>query len=184
MGLFSFVSESGKGCTATISSDQLVVEVINFASLVLYQLRVFFQYSLLPIKFVLGWSIYLCFLGCSQRFRNFYYSECGIGTKISSLSWLQSINTKRQITSLKVQLQTKRWYHICVTHNTQRALNGGNTIKVYIDGVLASSERLRSAILPAVELKRKKQFEWYSLGGSDQDLCRMCFYLFPVCLIF
>ena len=45
-------------------------------------------------------------------------------------------------------MQTKRWYHICVTHNTQRALNGGNTIKVYIDGVLASSERLRSAILP------------------------------------
>jgi hypothetical protein len=29
MGLFSFLSESGKGCTATISSDQFVVEVTN-----------------------------------------------------------------------------------------------------------------------------------------------------------
>lgn len=29
MGIFSFLSESGKGCTATISSDQLVVEVIS-----------------------------------------------------------------------------------------------------------------------------------------------------------
>lgn len=29
MGLFSFLSESGKGCSATISSDQLVVEVIG-----------------------------------------------------------------------------------------------------------------------------------------------------------
>lgn len=62
---------------------------------------------------------------------------------------LQSISNKRQITSLKVQLQTKRWYHICVTHNTQRALSGGNTIKVYIDGELVASDRFRSASLPA-----------------------------------
>lgn len=29
MGLFSFLSENGKGCSATISSEQFVVEVIS-----------------------------------------------------------------------------------------------------------------------------------------------------------
>ena len=29
MGLFSFLSETGKGCTASISSDQFVVEVTS-----------------------------------------------------------------------------------------------------------------------------------------------------------
>jgi len=62
MGLFSFLSESGKGCTATISSDQLVVEVISS-----FPSSYISFYSILTMKFVVGWSICLCFISCSRN---------------------------------------------------------------------------------------------------------------------
>lgn len=80
MGLFSFLSEGGKGCTALLCDDQLTVE---------------------------------------------------------------SISNKRQIGSMTVGLQLKRWYFVCITHSTGRALAGGNSLKVFINGELKASEKLR-----------------------------------------
>lgn len=66
---------------------------------------------------------------------------------VTGLLFLQSISNKCQTVSFQISLQLKQWYFICITHNTQRALSGGNIIKVYLDGELAATEKLRSVIL-------------------------------------
>lgn len=108
MGLFSFLSEAGKGCTALLCDDQLTVE---------------------------------------------------------------SISSKRQTISMTVGLQVKRWYFICITHSTGRALAGGNSLKVFLDGELKTSEKLRypkvNEFLTRCTVGAKAPLP--SVNGSDID---------------
>lgn len=57
MGLFSFLSESGKGCTATISSDQFVVEVFNSLTPLILVYLSLFPLSKWFLKFIRYWRL-------------------------------------------------------------------------------------------------------------------------------
>ncbi|BBM99563.1 hypothetical protein MPTK1_1g22060 [Marchantia polymorpha subsp. ruderalis] len=80
VGLFSFLSENGKGCTALLHENYLIFE-------------------------------------CNSN--------------------------KRQTTTLDLKLQLRRWHFLCITHSTGRSLTGGNTIKIYLDGMLVIGEKFR-----------------------------------------
>ncbi|VFQ86787.1 unnamed protein product [Cuscuta campestris] len=82
MGLFNFLTESGRGCIAVLRKDRLTYE---------------------------------------------------------------SINQKRQCVSLHVNIATKKWHFLCITHTIGRAFSGGSQLKCYLDGVLVSSEKCRYA---------------------------------------
>lgn len=56
---------------------------------------------------------------------------------------VESTSNKRQSLVLNVQIQPKRWYFVCITHSTKGALSGGSILKVYVDGSLAASGKLR-----------------------------------------
>lgn len=43
----------------------------------------------------------------------------------------------------RISLRAKQWYFIAITHSTGRALGGGTSLKIYINGALVGSERLR-----------------------------------------
>ncbi|KAL2652898.1 hypothetical protein R1flu_021026 [Riccia fluitans] len=80
VGLFSFLSENGKGCTALLHEDHLIFE-------------------------------------CTSN--------------------------KRQTISVGLKLQLRRWHFLCITHSTGRALTGGNTLNVFLDGAPVASEKFR-----------------------------------------
>ncbi|XP_058069394.1 BEACH domain-containing protein B isoform X3 [Magnolia sinica] len=80
MGLFSFLTENGKGCSAMLGKGKLVVE---------------------------------------------------------------SINQKRQIVSLDLNLVQKKWHFLCITHSIGRAFSGGSLLRCFMDGDLVSSEKFR-----------------------------------------
>ncbi|XP_024540202.1 BEACH domain-containing protein B isoform X1 [Selaginella moellendorffii] len=52
-------------------------------------------------------------------------------------------NHKKQATSMSIRLESKKWHFICVTHTTGRALSTGSLCKIFVDGKLSSSEKLR-----------------------------------------
>ncbi|KAL3684694.1 hypothetical protein R1sor_002716 [Riccia sorocarpa] len=80
VGLFSFLSENGKGCTALLHEDHLIFE-------------------------------------CTSN--------------------------KRQTISVGLKLHQRRWHFLCITHSTGRALTGGNTLNVFLDGAQVASEKFR-----------------------------------------
>ncbi|KAI3896170.1 hypothetical protein MKX03_000290, partial [Papaver bracteatum] len=57
----------------------------------------------------------------------------------------ESFNQKRQGVSLPLSLVTKKWHFLCITHSIGRAFSGGSQLRVYVDGVLVSSEKCRYA---------------------------------------
>uniref|UniRef100_A0A162A6C6 BEACH domain-containing protein n=1 Tax=Daucus carota subsp. sativus TaxID=79200 RepID=A0A162A6C6_DAUCS len=78
MGLFSFLTENGRGCLATVTKGKLLYE---------------------------------------------------------------SVNQKRKSVSLNLNLFTKKWQFLCLTHSIGRAFSGGSQVRCYVDGVLVSSEK-------------------------------------------
>ncbi|KAJ6709641.1 hypothetical protein OIU74_010693, partial [Salix koriyanagi] len=82
MGLFSFLSENGKGCLAAVGNERLVYE---------------------------------------------------------------SINLKRQRIQLHVNLASKKWHFLCITHSIGRTFSGGSLLRCYVNGDLVASERCRYA---------------------------------------
>lgn len=55
----------------------------------------------------------------------------------------ESVNQKRQSISLHVDISTKKWHFLCITHSVGRAFSGGSLLRCYLDGTLVSSERCR-----------------------------------------
>ncbi|KAJ6939644.1 BEACH domain-containing protein lvsC isoform X3 [Populus alba x Populus x berolinensis] len=82
MGLFSFLSENGKGCLAAVGNERLVYE---------------------------------------------------------------SINLKRQRIQFHINLASKKWHFLCITHSIGRAFSGGSLLRCYVNGDLVASERCRYA---------------------------------------
>lgn len=80
LGLFSFLSENGKGCLCALGQDRLIFE---------------------------------------------------------------SINLRRQMVQLNVNLVGKKWHFLCITHSIGRAFSGGSLLRCYLDGDLVASERCR-----------------------------------------
>ncbi|KAH7332120.1 hypothetical protein KP509_20G069100 [Ceratopteris richardii] len=56
---------------------------------------------------------------------------------------LQVLGQKAETACLNATLQPKRWYHLSISHSVGRALTGGSVLKVYIDGTLVITEKLR-----------------------------------------
>lgn len=82
MGLFSFLSENGKGCLAAVGNERLIYE---------------------------------------------------------------SINLKRQRIQFHINLASKKWHFLCITHSIGRAFSGGSLLRCYVNGDLVASERCRYA---------------------------------------
>lgn len=82
MGLFSFLSENGKGCLAAVGNERLVYE---------------------------------------------------------------SINLKRQRIQFHINLASKKWHFLCITHSIGRTFSGGSMLRCYVNGDLVASERCRYA---------------------------------------
>lgn len=82
MGLFSFLTEAGRGCFAVLAKHQLIY---------------------------------------------------------------QSVNQKQQRVIMKVNLETRKWHFLCLTHVIGRAFSGGSVLRCYVDGVLVASEKCRYA---------------------------------------
>lgn len=130
MGLFSFVTENGKGCFSLIAKDKIIYEVhckyfVTVFIHVLYIFRGSFPYIFCE-SFGFLWivnAIDLIFLGL-----------------------LQSINQKHHGISLQVSLVKKKWHYLCITHSIGRAFSGGSLLKCYLDGNIVSSERCRCAL--------------------------------------
>jgi hypothetical protein len=61
----------------------------------------------------------------------------------NTLIWVQSISQKHLMLPLRVMLQLKQWYFLCITHTTGGALTGGNSLKVFLDGELVASGKLK-----------------------------------------
>jgi hypothetical protein len=61
----------------------------------------------------------------------------------NTLIWVQSISQKHLMLPLRVTLQLKQWYFLCITHTTGGALTGGNSLKVFLDGELVASGKLK-----------------------------------------
>ena len=57
---------------------------------------------------------------------------------------LQAFAQKKQSIVLNLHMAPKHWYHLSVTHSVGRTLSGGGTLRVYVDGCLASNSKLRS----------------------------------------
>eukprot|EP00258_Populus_trichocarpa_P035046 XP_024451065.1 BEACH domain-containing protein B isoform X2 [Populus trichocarpa] len=82
MGLFSFLSENGKGCLAAVGNERLIYE---------------------------------------------------------------SINLKQQRIQFHINLASKKWHFLCITHSIGRAFSGGSLLRCYVNGDLVASERCRYA---------------------------------------
>ncbi len=61
----------------------------------------------------------------------------------NTLIWVQSISQKHLMLPLRVTLQLKQWYFLCITHTTGGALTGGNSLKVFLDGELVANGKLK-----------------------------------------
>uniref|UniRef100_A0A7N0VH18 BEACH domain-containing protein B n=1 Tax=Kalanchoe fedtschenkoi TaxID=63787 RepID=A0A7N0VH18_KALFE len=57
----------------------------------------------------------------------------------------ESLNLKRQLVSLNVNLVRRKWHFVCLTHSIGRTFSGGSQLKCYVDGALVSTERCRYA---------------------------------------
>lgn len=114
MGLFCFLTETGRGCYAVLAKGKLIYEVkfIWLLKILLY--------------------IYICITAIN--FMEIHEVHSVI---------LQSINQKRQSVSLPVNLLRKKWHLVCLTHSIGRAFSGGSQLRCYVDGVLVSSEKCR-----------------------------------------
>lgn len=123
MGLFSFLTENGRGCFSLISRDKLIYEVICRLICGICILHAYFM-KLLPLH--INRLTCNCFLFPGQ---------------------LQCVNHKRHAASLHVNLVKKKWHYLCITHSIGRAFSGGSLLKCYLDGNIVSSEKCRCAFI-------------------------------------
>ncbi|KAK1275119.1 hypothetical protein QJS04_geneDACA005727 [Acorus gramineus] len=57
----------------------------------------------------------------------------------------ESVNQKRQMVSMYLDLVPKKWHFLCITHSIGRAFSGGSMLRCYVDGNLVSTEKCRYA---------------------------------------